>query len=96
MKKIGVFKIETSFNITQTGIVASGEIIEGKVLTGCFINLKIEEKETLVKIIGITHGKPDSNGRLLWGLLLSFGDKAQEETLKTNRLQEQLVEILQY
>ena len=37
MKIIGVFKVNTSFNITNRGIAAYGYLIEGKARVGCIL-----------------------------------------------------------
>jgi translation elongation factor EF-Tu-like GTPase len=56
MIKNGYFQIETSFNITGSGIVAVGQIIEGIPKLGHFVNISIGGKEELLKIIGVERG----------------------------------------
>lgn len=94
MKTIGVFKIKESFKITNRGIVAVGYFIEGMPRIGSMATVEVASQQALVKITGIERGNFDEEGNLLHGLLLSFGDKQLEEIAQTQRLCEQVVNIL--
>jgi len=93
MKEVkAVFKIDQSFNLS-VGIVVSGHFIEGYPLIGYNFVVDIDGKPAAVKITGVQRGNLDSEGKMLWGLLLHFDDPALGKIAETNRIKVQVVEI---
>ncbi|HWK02446.1 MAG TPA: hypothetical protein VNS58_02365 [Puia sp.] len=94
MRKIGIFQIKTSFNLSGRGIVAVGTFVEGKAPIGSTSHIAIEGRITTVKIRGIERGNPDAEGKLPFGLLLSFKDESFQKIVETVKLKEQTIDIL--
>ena len=90
MKRVGTFKIETSFNITDRGIVVLGQIIEGIPKVGSYISIDISGKEETIKIIGTQNGNPDENGIVKFGLLLKIDNPLRINHIAENKLKEQV------
>ena len=95
MKKIGTFKIETSFNVTGRGIVAVGQIIDWTPKFGKYISIDISGKQEILKITGIESGNPDKNGVVRFGLLLSIDDPVRNKYIADNKLSEQISNIFE-
>lgn len=93
MKRIGVYKIETSFNITGRGIIAVCQQIEGIRKIGSQTTLEIDRVKTIAKIVGYDMGKLGEDGIFRCGLLLSFLDDSLTKKVATEKLKEQIIEI---
>jgi hypothetical protein len=94
MERIGIFKIKTSFNVTDRGIVAVGHFIEGRASIGSWARIDLNGEAITAKIRGTEMGNPDSEGRFPFGLLLSFEEESVRKIVERDRLQEQTVYIL--
>jgi hypothetical protein len=90
MIKSGIFKIETSFNITGRGIVVVGQLLEGRLLIGSYISVNITGEDEMVKIIGVEWGKPDENDIVKWGALLKIEDPVRIKFIGENKIKEQV------
>jgi hypothetical protein len=93
--KIGSFKIETSFNVSNRGIVAVGQIIEGLPKLGRYISVDISGRKEVLKITGIERGNPDENGIIKFGLLLQIDDPLLIKHIAENKLKEQVSSIFE-
>lgn len=89
MKKVGEFIITDSFQLTGRGLVAMGEMIEGRVHTGNQISLEINGERFLLQIIGVDIGKPKGDEGYFIGLHLRNRDEEIQIDLKTVKLQKQ-------
>jgi hypothetical protein len=93
MKRIGIYKIETSFDITGIGIVAIAQQIEGWAKPGSHTHLDIDGVKVPVKIIGVEWGKPGEDDIVRYGLAFSFPDEPLKEKVAKEKLKEQTIEI---
>ena len=53
MEKIGIFQIQFSHKVTNRGLVALGQIIEGRVKIGSYVTLNVNEEILTLKIASI-------------------------------------------
>lgn len=93
MKTIGRFKIKDSFKITGRGLVAVGDIIEGKVKIGSFITFDTGNKNVTKKIAGVDMGDTVSTGEYFVGLTFVYKNETERIEFETLKLKEQIVEI---
>jgi hypothetical protein len=93
--KVGAFKIETSFNVSNRGIVAVGQLIEGIPKVGSYISINFSGKNRIMKIMGIERGNPDEKGITKFGLLLQIDDKDLKNEIAENKLIDQVANIFQ-
>jgi hypothetical protein len=80
--------------VSGRGIVAVGAIVEGDVLVGTTAKIEIDGKTTTVKIRGVERGNIDPDGKLPFGLLLSFNDDSMQKIAEVVILKEQTIDIL--
>jgi len=93
MHKIGTFEIQGTFKLTaQELLVATGQIIDGRVKIGSYATLDINEKKFLLKISGVEMG--DSAKGAFVGLTFNKNDNP-ELNLEEVNLKEQIVDILE-
>jgi hypothetical protein len=92
-KKIAVYKVETSFNITGRGILALCQKLDGIIKLGSTTILNIDSINVPARIIGADWEKPGTDGILRCGLLLSFDDNAITEKVAKEKLKEQIIEV---
>jgi translation elongation factor EF-Tu-like GTPase len=95
MIKIGTFKIQGSFKITGRGLVAFGQIIEGKVKIGSHFTLNIKNKSVAVQVTGVEMMDNISTQESWVGLLFHYSDQQQGKEFDQIKLTEQVVEIFQ-
>ena len=93
MSTVGKFKITTSFKITGRGLVAIGDIIEGRVKVGNYTTFNTGNADVTLKIGGVEMGDKISTGEYFVGLLFVYKDEEQRKEFESLQLQEQIVEI---
>jgi hypothetical protein len=93
MKTIGRFKIKDSFKITGRGLVAVGDIIEGRVKIGSFITFDTSAKTVTMKISGVEMGDTISTGEYFVGLAFVYKNENERMEFETLKLKEQIVEV---
>ena len=93
MNTIGKFKIKDSFTVTGRGLIAIGEIIEGRVKPGCYTTINIGLKDVSVKIAGVDMGNPGPRGEYFVGLLFKHDDETEQKALDHLKLKEQVIDI---
>ena len=71
-----------------------GYFLEGAAKIGAYASINVSGQKTTAKITGIDWGKLDAEGNVVWGLLLSFEDKKFEAIVKTEKLSEQIIDVL--
>ena len=78
MTKIGTFKIENSFKLTGRGLVALGQIIEGKAKVGSYLNFKAAERTVCMQISGVEMADTNrEKGEFEVGLTFVYESKHQ-------------------
>jgi hypothetical protein len=95
MRKVGTFKVETSFNIPYRGITVVGQLLEGKPTTGKFLSVTVAGDNKLFQIIGTEHGNPVENDIIRFGLVLKIDDDNLRNYIAVNKLVEQVAEIFE-
>jgi hypothetical protein len=93
MKVIGKFKIKDSFTITGRGLVAAGDIIEGKVKIGCIVTFNTRLGNVTLKIGGIRMGYDSSMGGYFVGLLFNYKNESERKKFELLKLKEQVIEV---
>ena len=94
MPKIGVFKIESSFKLLGRGLVALGQIIDGKVQTGSYLTFKVNDVNYCMQISGVSMADINrEKGEFAVGLTFVYKNDAQQSEFETLKLKEQLAEI---
>lgn len=93
METIGKFKIRYSFKITGRGLVAIGDIIEGRVKIGSVITFDAGAKNVTMKISGVEMGDNVSTGEYFVGLTFVYKDENERMEFETLKLKEQIVEV---
>jgi len=92
LHKIGRFHIEGSFTLTGRGLVAIGQIIEGRVRNGSWVRLKIDNKEIELKVSSVEMGDK-KDGAFFVGLVFSNDIDLTDLNLEKIKLEEQFVDI---
>ena len=93
MSIIGQFKIKDSFKITGRGLVAIGELTDGKIKVGCYITFHTGVREVTMKIGGVSGIRADPPRQYLIGV--TFVDVSDEERIEFEKMKlaEQLVHV---
>jgi translation elongation factor EF-Tu-like GTPase len=94
MKTIGKFKIKDSFNITGRGLVAIGDIIEGKVKIGSVVTFNTGSENVTPKVGGVEMGDKRSTGECFVGLLFVYKDENERRRYESLKLNEQTVDVM--
>ncbi len=94
MKVIGKFKIKDSFTITGKGLVAAGDIIEGKVKIGSIVTFNTPFGNVTLKIGGVRMGYDHSMGGYFVGLLFVYKDERERKKYEMLKLKEQIIEVM--
>jgi translation elongation factor EF-Tu-like GTPase len=93
MAKIGMFRIENSFKITGKGLVALGQIVEGRVKVGSFLTFEVNRTIVTLKIAGVDMADNISTKESWVGLTFVYIDEQQKMDFERIKLIEQLVEV---
>jgi translation elongation factor EF-Tu-like GTPase len=95
MAKIGTFKIESSFKLTDRGLVALGQIVDGCVKIGAYTNIEVGNDIVIMQISGVEMADINrENGVHAVGLTFGYRDEMQRNEFETMKLKEQLIDIL--
>jgi len=95
MAVIGKFRITGSFKISGRGLVAIGDIIEGKVKDGSFTTFNTGSKDVTLKIGSVEMGDKISSGEYFVGLLFVYKDENEKKELESLKLPEQVIDIVE-
>jgi hypothetical protein len=93
MKTIGRFRIKDSFKITGRGLVAIGDIIEGRVKIGSVVTFNAGSENVTLKIGGVEMGDNRSTGEYFVGLTFVYNDDNERRTFESLQLKEQIIEV---
>lgn len=93
MKTVGKFKITGSFKILGRGLVAIGDILEGKITVGNFATFNTGIKDVTLKIAGVAMGDGTSTGTFFVGLTFVYKGQDERMEFESLKLKEQIVEI---
>jgi selenocysteine-specific translation elongation factor len=94
MGKIGVFKIESSFKLRGRGLVALGQIIEGRAKVGSYLTFKVNDFNHCMQISGVEMADINrEKGEFAVGLTFVYADKDQQIEFEMLMLTEQLADI---
>ena len=94
MKTIGKFKIKDSFKITGRGLVAIGDILEGKVKVGSFVTFNAGNRDVTLKVAGVAMGDKISTGEYFVGLTFVYKDENERKGFELLKLKEQIIDIM--
>ena len=94
MKPIGKFKIKYSFRITGRGLVAIGDIIEGRVKIGSVVTFNTVSENVTLKVGGVEMGDNRSTGEYFVGLTFVYKDENERREFETLKLNEQVIEVM--
>ncbi|HET9057854.1 MAG TPA: hypothetical protein VFN30_13495 [Chitinophagaceae bacterium] len=95
MPKIGTFKIESSFKLTSRGLVVFGQIVEGVVRIGAYINFEVGDQRENMQIAGVE--MVDINrekGEYAVGLTFVYRDEKHRKEFETIKLKGQVIDII--
>jgi len=95
MQKIGVFQIQDSFKLTGRGLVALGQILEGKVKIGSYLTFMLDAKFITIKISGVEMADNTSTGEYWVGLTFVYENEQQKKEFEQLKLKEQIAEVTQ-
>jgi len=95
MKKIGSFKINDSFYLTNRGIVLMGDIIEGRVKVGSTIIFAISGKEVIRKVTGVEMGDKISTREYFVGLTFMTKADIESNEFRNVKIEEQLINVFE-
>jgi len=95
MAVIGKFKITDSFKITGRDLVVIGDILEGKVKVGSFTTFNTGPKDITLKIGSVEMGDKMSSGEYFVGLLFAYKNEDEKKELKSLKLPEQIIDIVE-
>jgi hypothetical protein len=93
MAKVGIFQIQSSFQIKGKGLVVRGQIVEGRVKVGSFLTFEANGNIITLKIAGVDMGDNISTKEPWVGLTFDYKDEQQKMELESMKLSEQLVGI---
>lgn len=95
MTIVGKFKITGSFKITGRGLVAIGDIIEGRVKIGNYTTFNTGIGDVKMKIGGVEMGDKISTGEYFVGPTFVYKDGDERIEFESLKLKEQIVEIVE-
>jgi hypothetical protein len=94
MEKVAKFHIIDSFKVTGRGLVARGDLLEGRIKVGNFLPFNTGFKDVLLTIAGVDMIDSRSTGEYWVGLTFVYQDDQQRAEFQELKLPEQTVEIL--
>lgn len=93
MRKIGSFKIEGSFKLTDRGFVIYGDIASGTVNRGNFFTFNIGQQDIKLKIKGVDFLDKMKDKITRIGLTFNYDNREQEEDLQKSQVIKQMAII---
>jgi translation elongation factor EF-Tu-like GTPase len=93
LKKVAQFKITGNFTITGRGLVAIGDLTEGRVKVGNTITFNTGIKDVTMKISGVEMGDKISTREYFVGLTLVYKNNEEMKAFENMKLPEQIVNI---
>lgn len=94
MEKVAKFHIIDSFKITGRGLVARGDLLEGRVKVGNFLPFNTGYQDVMLKIVGVDMIDSRSTREYWVGLTFVYQTDQQRAEFEQLKLPEQTVEIL--
>jgi hypothetical protein len=91
MTRSGTFKIEYSFKLSGRGLVAVGQIIEGRIHVGDFLSFHTGINGVTMKISGVEF--VDSSQKFAVGLIFAYENEIQRKEFEALNLKEQIADI---
>lgn len=88
------FEILDSFKITGRGLVARGNIIEGKVKIGAYLTINTGTTNVLLRISAVEMIDKISTRESWVGLMFVYNSKKEQEEFENSKLPVQTVGIL--
>jgi hypothetical protein len=88
------FHIEGSFTITGRGLMAIGDLIEGKVKVGDYLILSVNGQRVTFKVGAVGTGRSVGRETDYVGITFVFRDNAEKARLESVRLVEQDADIV--
>jgi hypothetical protein len=85
--------ITGSFKIAGRGIVAMGDIIEGRVKVGNFTTFTTGIRDVTLRIGGVSMGGSASSRDYFVGLTFVYKDQEERMEFESIKLKEQVIEI---
>lgn len=93
MEVIGKFEILDSFKITGRGLVARGNIIEGKVKIGASLTINTGTTNVLLRISAVEMMDKISTRESWVGLMFVYNNKKEQDEFENIKLPSQTVEL---
>ena len=93
MTKIGLFKVEDQFNLTDRGVVILGQLLDGELKVGANLKLEIDDKSVSLKIKNVEIADYVSEKKSSVGLLFAIEDDGLKEFFLNKKITEQVAEI---
>lgn len=94
MQVTGRFHIKGSISIPQRGLVAIGDIIEGRVSSGNLVGFNTGFKNVTLKIESVEMGDIRSTAEYFVGLTFIYKDENERKEFESLNLKEQVVEVI--
>ena len=95
MKVVAQFRILNSFKITGRGLVALGDLLEGRVKIGNYITFHTGTEKVTLKIGGVEMADNVSTKEFWVGLTFVYKDETERKEFESLKLSEQIVEIME-
>lgn len=95
MEIIGKFEIVNSFKITGRGLVARGNIIEGKVKIGAYLTINTGTTNVLLRISAVEMIDKISTRESWVGLMFVYNSKKEQDEFENIKLLSQTVDIIE-
>ncbi len=93
MQSVAKFRISGSFKITGRGLVAIGDLLEGKVKVGDYLSFNTGTQDVAMKIAGVEMGDNISTREYWVGLTFVYKDEEQRKEFEIIKLKEQVANI---
>lgn len=93
MTIIGQLRITDSFKIHGRGLVAIGELMEGRIKVGCYVTFHTGVREVTMKIGGVSGIRADPPRQYHIGVTFVYGSDEERTESEKLKLVEQLVDI---
>lgn len=95
MEIIGKFEILDSFKITGKGLVARGNIIEGKIKIGAYLTINTGTTNVFRRISAVEMIDNISTRESWIGLMFFYSSKKEQDEFENIKLQAQTVDIIE-
>jgi hypothetical protein len=94
MERVAKFRIIDSFKITGRGLVAYGDLLEGRVKVGNYLPFNTGSQDVMLQIAGVDMMDKRSTGEYWVGLTFVYRNEKQRADYEVLKLKEQIVDIL--